>query len=1076
VGVFVVALAVAIGTSLTAGATSTPVQAKAPGVPGDRQQPAPRTLTLITGDRVTSYGADRITTTPRKGVTFLSYRANNHQYVIPSDAVALLRANRLDLRLFDITGLLEAGVDKRADLPLIVSGGSNAKGLTAQRSLAAVRGYGTKVDKTKLADTWSVTRPSLTSGKVWLDGLRKPTLDESVPQIGAPAAWAAGFDGTGVKVAVLDTGIDATHPDLAGAVTATKNFAGEFEDGLDHVGHGTHVASTIAGTGAASGGKYRGVAPGASLLDGKVCATFGCEESWILEGMQWAAESGASVVNMSLGTYDTPDIDPIEQAVNDLTAQYGVLFVVAAGNNGADGTVGSPASADAALAVGAVTKTDALADFSSRGPRAGDNAVKPEITAPGVDIMAARSKDSSDGNPGDLYISHSGTSMATPHVAGAAAILTQVHPQWSPELRKAALMASAKPNPAIGVFAQGAGRVDVARAYTQAVTTTPASVSFGQQDYPHDDDPVLDRSLAYHNASAAPLTLNLTLSTTAPAGMFVLGASSVTIPAGGDAAVTLTADTRVGGDQVGNFGGQVTATAAGVSVQTPFGVVREIEVHKVHVTAKDRAGLPAAAGSVTVLAPTGGQRNGYVTFEPDVTLRVVPGTYFAVTYVMEPDNSTDMLVYPTLDVESDQTLAMDGRLARGYDVTVPGPDATPVGANVDVVLTVRGDNYYWANVTGPTFGSIYTAHLGPKDVPGLLVTASGLLAKADSGGDFTNSPYSYQVGWYSNGEVFTGLTRHVRKADLATIRAQYAANAVGGRGGRANWGIAPDSPGASAVWAPVTLPSRRTEYFAGNLAWMSDLYESVVGPDGQPQLFASSFGQPTTYQAGQEYEDRWNTAVFGPNLTGLFPYYQSVYRSGDRILAYPYLYSDASGRRQGSANSTTGRTALYRDGQLVGETAQATGYFTVPPQPGQYRLEVREERSALARLSTMVESVWTFNSSHVDAATSLPVMGLTFSPKLDELNTGRAGSVGAIPINVSYPQGTSAPALTALTVDVSYDDGASWHTAPVVHAAGKWLLTTRYANRAGFVSLRAQATDSAGNTVRQTIIRAFELR
>ena len=94
-------------------------------------------------------------------------------------------------------------------------------------------------------------------GKVWLDAKRQPTLDVSVPQIGAPQAWAAGYTGESVPVGVLDTGIDDTHPDLAGKVLAAQDFTGS-GDTLDRVGHGTHVASTITGSGAASGGSTRG--------------------------------------------------------------------------------------------------------------------------------------------------------------------------------------------------------------------------------------------------------------------------------------------------------------------------------------------------------------------------------------------------------------------------------------------------------------------------------------------------------------------------------------------------------------------------------------------------------------------------------------------------------------------------------------------------------------------------------------------------------------------------------------------------------------------------------------------------
>ncbi|GAB3858608.1 hypothetical protein GCM10029963_58560 [Micromonospora andamanensis] len=217
-------------------------------------------------------------------------------------------------------------------------------------------------------------------------------MEHSVPQIGAPAAHQAGFTGQGVRVAVLDTGVDAAHPDLTGRVAESRNFTEETNPG-DIVGHGTHVASIIAGSGAASDGRNRGVAPDATVLSGKVCEEYGCTESAILAGMQWAAtEVEADVVNLSLGGADTPEVDPLEEAVNTLTEQTGALFVISAGNAGRAGTVGSPASADAALAVGAVDRDDQLADFSSQGPRVGDDALKPEITAPGVDIVAARGR------------------------------------------------------------------------------------------------------------------------------------------------------------------------------------------------------------------------------------------------------------------------------------------------------------------------------------------------------------------------------------------------------------------------------------------------------------------------------------------------------------------------------------------------------------------------------------------------------------------------------------------------------------------------------------------------------------
>ncbi|MEU8264731.1 S8 family serine peptidase, partial [Micromonospora sp. NPDC048999] len=203
-----------------------------------------KTVTLITGDRVTVAGDGRLGIVPRKGVTFHTYRTGKHQYVIPSDAVPLLRADRLDQRLFDLTELLAVRAARPSSMPLVVSGAAAAPGLTVARRLPAVRGFAAETPTGSLAARWQTTRTKLTAGKIWLDAVREPALEQSVPLIGAPTAWSAGFDGTGVRVAVLDSGIDATHPDLAGKVSARRNFTEGVEDDRDLVGHGTHVAST----------------------------------------------------------------------------------------------------------------------------------------------------------------------------------------------------------------------------------------------------------------------------------------------------------------------------------------------------------------------------------------------------------------------------------------------------------------------------------------------------------------------------------------------------------------------------------------------------------------------------------------------------------------------------------------------------------------------------------------------------------------------------------------------------------------------------------------------------------------
>ncbi len=141
--------------------------------------------------------------------------------------------------------------------------------------------------------------------------LVKPSaLDRNLIQVNAQAAWDAGATGQGAKLAVLDTGVDATHPDLAGRVAAAEDFTGAV-DPTDRLGHGTHVAGIAAGSGAAAAGERRGLAFDADLLVGKVCDDTGsCADSAIIAGMEWAAAQGAKVVNLSLGGPHTDGLEP----------------------------------------------------------------------------------------------------------------------------------------------------------------------------------------------------------------------------------------------------------------------------------------------------------------------------------------------------------------------------------------------------------------------------------------------------------------------------------------------------------------------------------------------------------------------------------------------------------------------------------------------------------------------------------------------------------------------------------------------------------------------------------------------
>ncbi|MHA1271022.1 MAG: S8 family peptidase [Candidatus Helarchaeota archaeon] len=315
-------------------------------------------------------------------------------------------------------------------------------------------------------------------------------LNESVKVIGVlPDAWNLGVEGDGITVAVVDTGIDKNHPDLKGKVVLQEDFTTEKGTNMENVdgnGHGTHVASTIAGTGAASKGKYKGVAPKAKLIAAKVLASNGSGSfSGVIAGIDWAAQQDCQVMNLSLGAnvYGSCDgTDAVCQAV-DAAMDKGIVMCIAAGNSGPEAkTVGTPGCAKKVITVGATDKNDQIAWFSSRGPTA-DNRVKPDVCLPGVNIVAARAKDTTMGTPvGSNYTSASGTSMATPHCAGVAALIKSVKPSLSSQEVKNIIMKFTK-NLNLDPNTQGTGRSEAFKAIKSLIDASEEEPDKETEEY-----------------------------------------------------------------------------------------------------------------------------------------------------------------------------------------------------------------------------------------------------------------------------------------------------------------------------------------------------------------------------------------------------------------------------------------------------------------------------------------------------------------------------------------------------------------------------------------------------------------
>ncbi len=261
-----------------------------------------------------------------------------------------------------------------------------------------------------------------------------------VKRVNAAGAWSA-TEGRGIKVAVVDTGVDFKHPDLAANYKGGYNAIVSTASPMDDHGHGSHVSGTIA---AVKDGKgVVGVAPAVDLYGVKVLDKNGSGQySWVVGGIEWAVLNGMKVINMSLG--GGSGTEALKQIMIK-SKEMGVAVVCAAGND--SGPVNFPAKYPEAIAVSASDSSDKIASFSSRGPEI-------VVIAPGVNVYSVRK--------GGGYTTMSGTSMACPHVAGLAALAVGAGAQGSDAVR-AALKAAANPLPGLTQVQQGAGLVDAAK-------------------------------------------------------------------------------------------------------------------------------------------------------------------------------------------------------------------------------------------------------------------------------------------------------------------------------------------------------------------------------------------------------------------------------------------------------------------------------------------------------------------------------------------------------------------------------------------------------------------------------------
>jgi subtilisin family serine protease len=1109
-------LATAAGPAGGAAAQST--GAAAPARLG-RERPV--AVTLLTGDKVLlrrqpgGRQAVQVLPAPRRGprpaFQVVSVRGDLH--VVPGDVHHLV-GRLLDLDLFNVTALQRMGYgDARApSLPLIVQRRTArrppalaAASLRPVRELASLRATAMRQPRVAAAKLGAAlagtdTSGSRTTGKlagvsrVWLDRrIRATDLDPNLTQIGAPAAWSAGLTGKGVKVAVLDTGIDTTHPDLAGGkVVAAADFA-ESGSTTDHLGHGTHVASIVAGSGARSGGERKGVAFGASLLNGKVLNDSGFgSESGIIAGMEWAARQRARVVNMSLGGFPTDGSDPMSQAVDRLTARYRTLFVISAGNFGpGEQTVETPGVSLSALTVGAVDAEDELAEFSARGPRLGDYAMKPDITAPGVDIVAARAAGTSLGEPVDQWYTRlTGTSMAAPHVAGAAAVMAQRWPDWTPARIKAVLMGTAEPHPGLGVYEQGGGRLDVAHAIAQRVIARRANVDFGYFRYPQTDAQPVTKAVPLLNLGDAEVTVELRLELEdedgdpAPAGMATLTPSRLTLPAGGEASAQVTLDVRAG--EPGRYSGAVVATpAGGPPVRVPVGFYKEPERYDLTLKALDRAGQPAALADAGVMNVDDGELFAdFLFFDEDatITVRVAPGRYHIMGYVVGGNfDSVSMVGDPEVEITGPATFTLDARRAEPVRMGIEGLAAGPSFADLGYTRLDEGDDYglaasfgvgqdlardgLFAEPTDPVSAGQFEVELRTRLLPPGTTSPATAATLYDLllYGDRVPDPPSW-------------VLPAAERARLARVTSRYRALNDNAEYQDVRIGFAPLQFFAGGGYEPIAVPRTRVEYLSpAPIHWLHD----AVWYGGQ--AFIDFLGPAfVPYEPGQRTDERW----FGA------PLHARGYgdRGADWMFAGVADLRDSGGHNGYPSEWSEDPVAtqafrLYRNGQLVASARDPFLQVTVPATRASYRIERDLNLHGLTRLANVSRTRWSFMSAAPpgeEPYALLPLLAVDYQVgPLGGRNGAVAGRPVTVDLRVARQEGAPDSPVVATDLWFSTDDGASWRKVGLKRLGpGRyraWL--PGWALRAGrYVSLRTSARDAANSRIHQTLVRAFPVR
>ncbi|WP_276301916.1 S8 family serine peptidase [Halorussus lipolyticus] len=1101
--------------SSVASSSATDRRFPANGAPRSESLPENATtteVTLVTGQTVTVAEVDNRTRYHVEAdVPMQRISTDNETYIYPES----VDFGTFDRNLFNVDFLVEQNLtDEETDsIPVIVSEKekntddgeyftasadgnvdvlSTAPAVHQSKTLSSVGAAAGDVPKSNAGLAFDQLAASDDVGKVSLDVKYNVTLDEANKRVSAGQARTKyNVSGEGIRVAVVDTGIDQSHPDLKGSVVAQAEFVddGTSAVGDDRYGHGTHVAGIIAGDGTASGGKYTGIAPKADLIDAKACSIYqACPTSAIIQAMDYGVDQNADIISMSLG--GPPETvrsnDPYRDAVQH-ARDNNVTVVVSAGNEGPGySTVGSPGIHKSAITVGASDKYGNIAEFSSRGPTPAGMYLKPDLVAPGVRVMSAASSEA--GYDSD-YVSYSGTSMAAPVVSGTAALMLQAHDDWTPSRVKSAMVSTADPLGSQDVYTQGAGRLNAAEAIGTNVVVEPGTVDFGT----YSSDTNVSKNLTVRNLGETETTLNTTVAVRNIAGdstaKVELNKTSLTLAPGESADVKLMLDTNV---EAGIYSGRVEF---GDQYQTIFGFVRasQLTIQKsgINGTSTDGDDIWLFAENEGPFSTAGMAGLKNISGDTATYTIVSPGKYNVLTDGLNEDTGRPIVVSRKISVTDDTTIALDESNTVKYTLDTSAIDESVRTRMADVTVRKPADELAYI-MDLRTGASDTTAVRFSKDAD-LNVSVHRLLtAGAPDSAEATSLDASSLYYLVNTDAGVTGpKTTSVDESQLARKNVTYyranrsatynvSMTAIGG-----TWF---DTYYTHSVEGSIGDTREQTIYLSPRPDESTDLaadgdgglqYHSMEGEgSGGEWSIESSLTLGPVPEANETMAFDFNRHPFVPHVNAFF----SDASNGAWLNTIVNPQSIGGPELWGYHDSATDRIRVYRNGDLALDAKTTDAGFldfdTAKLTDGDdATIEVVSNNDATP-LST--KSVTDYGITYTEGGDNRPPM--LDNTRIESLNANHTVTRDTVTFRFQT-HWTNDPDMTAdvwmspgNVTTTPFEDDAGWTKASVERVGwDTYEATLRVENHTGRMNLALRLADAEGNTVENTVFDAFRV-